>query len=84
MRKKYFRKNTKKIIRNLIVQIWICIIIIILVISIKKADITMTNKFLSIIETGLKYEYDFKKAPGKAVAVIKRIPLSVKQRQLVT
>lgn len=74
MRKKYIRKNTKTIIRNFIVQIWICIIIIILVISIKKADITMTNKFLSIIETGLKYEYDFKNAPGKAVAVIKRIP----------
>ncbi len=70
---KYYKKN-KRAGSRMIVQILICIIIVVFVISLKKADLTMTNKLLSIIETSLTTEYNFKEIPSRTVGFLKKIP----------
>lgn len=82
MRRNYYIKNRKKPYKRIIAQIIICIIIVITVIGIKKADMTMTNRIFKVIETGLSVEYNFKELPKKAWSAMKKapeIPLKVAQ-----
>jgi murein DD-endopeptidase MepM/ murein hydrolase activator NlpD len=71
--RKYYKKSNRKGYK-IIIQILFCIIIVVVVISIKKADMTMTNKLLSIVETSLTKEYNFKEIPSNTVGALKKIP----------
>lgn len=73
MRRGYYKRVNRRS-KKLLIQLFICIMIVIAVISIKKADITMTNKVLEYIETGLSVEYNLKEVPSKTLAVAKKIP----------
>ncbi len=73
MRRKFYKKN-KSTFNKVVVQILVCIIIVITVIGIKKADVTMTNKFLSIVDTAINKEYSIKEIPSKTFAILKKIP----------
>lgn len=73
MGRKPYKRN-KRTFNKVIVQILICIIIVVVVIGLKKADITMTNKILNVVETGINTEYNLKEIPSKTIAVLKKIP----------
>lgn len=74
MKRKFNRRKGKKVLRTMVMQIIICIFIVIAVISIKKANMTFTNRIFNIVETGIHMEFDIKEATLTAFNSVKKIP----------